>query len=141
MRLPHGKDERAPPLSTQPWRLVPSSKYEETFGVSRCYRLGILPRKKSVWGLRESSDSARSVCPWLCGKQMLGMDKATFYYDPANRRRSFQGRVPTPPPESVLKLCRDGMTRRFHLAGAVRNREGDYIRIDYESARQRNSTR
>jgi hypothetical protein len=63
------------------------------------------------------------------------MEIATFHYGPADGKRSFQGRVPTPPPDTLVKYCPDGMVRRFQLAADIRvRRGGPYTRIEYEIA-------
>jgi hypothetical protein len=62
------------------------------------------------------------------------MNEAKFYYDPHDWRRSFDARVPTPPPDRLVKLCPDGMARRFTLTAAIHDRQGDYTRIDYRRA-------
>jgi hypothetical protein len=63
------------------------------------------------------------------------MEIATFHYGPAERKRSFEAEVPTPPPHSFVKRCPDGLVRRFQLAAAIHVRGGgQYTRIDYEMA-------
>jgi hypothetical protein len=67
------------------------------------------------------------------------MEEARFYYDRRDRRRAFEVRVPTPPPERLVKLCPDGRVRRFHLAAAIQDQQGGYTRIDYENVAERHS--